>query len=196
MPGTLTAIDISHGTSAQTISQDLAPGVAGAPTYVSTSTYAIGDTVIEGGLAYTAVAAVTAGQDPANNPTLWKQIGTTTPAISGSIYFGSGGSTLRVDAGTVTGTVIDMGAGVNTLTVNGDVNTMVTGAVKDEGVPADPQCLGGHPERHQPQHHRRQKRQRRGHRNPAGVRRPRQQHQHQVRDYPAPPPSPPAPRSA
>nr|MBA3812558.1 autotransporter domain-containing protein [Caulobacteraceae bacterium] len=123
--------------------QDLAPGVAGAPAYVSASTYAVGDIVVESGLAYKAVAAVAAGQDPLNNPTLWIQIGTTTPAITGSIYFGSGGANLNVTAGTVTGDVIDLGAGVNTLTVNGDVNTIVTGAIKDEGGQLTLNVLGG-----------------------------------------------------
>ncbi len=143
MPGTLTAIDLSAGTSAQTISQGLAPGVAGAPAYVTTSTYAVGDIVIESGLAYKAVAVIAAGQDPLNNPTLWVQIGTTTPAITGSILFGSGGANLNVTAGTVTGDVIDLGAGVNTVTVNGDVNTVVTGAIKDEGGQLTLNVLGG-----------------------------------------------------
>jgi hypothetical protein len=143
MPGTLIGIDLSAGTSAQTITQALAPGVAGAPPYVPTSTYAVGGTAVENGIAFVAVAPVAAGQDPANNPALWKELGTTNPTIAGSIFFGSGGGTLTVNGGTVSGDVIDLGAGVNTLTVDGappsviaDVvtpGTVVTGALKDEG---------------------------------------------------------------
>lgn len=143
MPGTTIGIDLAAGKSAQTITQDVAPGVAGAPAYVSTSTYTAGQTAVENGIAYVALAAVAAGQDPAANPTLWQELGTTTPSIAGSIYFGSGGATLTVKAGTVTGDVIDMGAGVNTLTVDGAPpsviagvvmpGTVVTGALKDEG---------------------------------------------------------------
>jgi len=39
--------------------------------------------------------------------------------------------------------VIDLGAGVNTVTVNGDVNTVVTGAIKDEGGQLTLNVLGG-----------------------------------------------------
>ena len=143
MPGTLIGIDISAGKSAQSITQDLAPGVAAAPLYVSTSTYAIGATAVENGVAYRAVAAVAAGQDPLNNPTLWVEFGTTAPSIVGSVLFGSGGSAFTINAGTVTADTIDLGAGVNTLTVNGapptvvagvvTPGTVVTGALKDEG---------------------------------------------------------------
>ncbi|HEY5107523.1 MAG TPA: autotransporter outer membrane beta-barrel domain-containing protein [Caulobacteraceae bacterium] len=132
MPGTLTAIDISASTAPQTITQSLAPGVVGAPVYDATKSYAIGATVTEGTSAYIAIAAAAVGQDPASNPTIFKFVGTTTPMITGGVYFGSGGSTLEVDAGTVTGR-INLGAGVNTLNVNGDINTVVTGPVFDEG---------------------------------------------------------------
>ncbi len=133
MPGSTIGIDISASGLAQNITQKLASGIAGAPTFSATTAYAIGATVIDGTQAYTAIAATTAGQDPITNPSLWKAIGTTTPLIAGSIYFGSGGSTLEVEAGTVTADVIDLGAGANTVTVNGDVNTIVTGAIRDAG---------------------------------------------------------------
>jgi hypothetical protein len=132
MPGTLIAIDLSASHAPETITQTLAPGVAGAPVYNTATAYAVGAIVVEGTGAYVAIAAAAAGLDPANNPTLWKLIGTTTPSITGALLFGSGGSTLEVDAGTVSGT-INLGAGVNTINVNGDVNTVVTGAVFDEG---------------------------------------------------------------
>ncbi len=132
MPGTLTAIDISASGAPQTITQSLAPGIAGATVYDATKSYAIGATVTEGSSAYVAIAAAAVGQDPASSPTIFKFIGTTTPSITGGVYFGSGGSTLEVDAGTVTGP-INLGAGVNTINVNGDVNTVVTGPVFDEG---------------------------------------------------------------
>ncbi|MEO8927644.1 MAG: hypothetical protein ABI306_10835, partial [Caulobacteraceae bacterium] len=129
MPVTLVGIDISSGKSAQTITQGLAPGVAGAQPYVSTSTYAVGGTAVENGIAYVAMAAVAAGQDPLGNPTLWTELGTTTPSIVGSVRFGSGGSTFTVNAGTVIGDTIDMGSGVNTLTINGTPTTVVSGVV-------------------------------------------------------------------
>jgi hypothetical protein len=132
MPGTLVAVDLSASHAPETITQSLAPGVAGAAAYNSADAYAIGAVVSEGTTAYVAIAAAAKGLDPASNPTLWKVLGTTTPSITGAVRFGSGGSTLEVDAGTVTG-AIDLGAGVNSLTVNGDVNTVVTGAVFDEG---------------------------------------------------------------
>ncbi len=127
MPGTIVGIDISKGTSAQTITQGFAPGVHGAADYVSTTAYSAGAIAVENGEAYVALAAVATGQDPLNNPTLWKAIGTTSPSIIGSIYFGNGGSTLTVTGGLVAADTIGLGGGVNTITVNGDAPSVVSG---------------------------------------------------------------------
>jgi len=161
MPGNVIGVDMAAGTpptAPQSITQSLAPGVAAAVPYVSTTAYAIGATVSENGFAYVAIAAAAAGQDPATAPTLWKRLGVIAPSISGSIQFGNFGSTLTVNAGSVNAGpstagiansgappngVIDLGSGVNTLTVNGvpasETNgviapgTTVTGFLKDEG---------------------------------------------------------------
>lgn len=137
------AVMLSDNAAPQTITQDLAPGVADAPPYVATTAYAVGAVVLDGTAVFEAVAAVAAGQSPEADPSLWKLIGTTTPAMVGSIFFGNGGSTLNIEAGTVTGTTIDLGSGVNTVTVNGAApsetdgviapGTVVSGSLKDEG---------------------------------------------------------------
>jgi hypothetical protein len=55
-----------------------------------------------------------------------------TPSINGSIYFGSGGTTLNVSAGTIAGQTIDLGAGANTVNISG-AGTVVVGSLLDEG---------------------------------------------------------------
>src|SRR5665213_982457 len=134
LPGTLTAIDISASHAPQTLIQKASANQIAATPYNSTLSYAIGSIVSENGVLYQATAAAGVAIDPALTPTVWRQIGATVPSINGSIYFGSGGSTLQVTSGIVSGAVIDLGAGANTVTVNGDVNTVVSGALKDEGV--------------------------------------------------------------
>jgi hypothetical protein len=142
MPGTATAIDISHGTGPQSITQSITPSLTSAAGFNLTSAYPVGSVVSEITIStnsegvttntrnvYVALAATTAGQDPASYGTLWKKIGTTTPTILGSVYFGNGGSNLTVTGGTVIGKVINLGTGVNTLTVNGPVTTVENGVV-------------------------------------------------------------------
>jgi hypothetical protein len=134
LPGTLTAIDISASHAAQTLTQQASANQIAASVYNSTLSYPIGAIVSENGQLFQATAAAGVAIDPATTPTVWRQIGATVPSISGSVFFGSGGSNLQVTAGTVSGAIIDLGAGANTVTVNGDVNTAVTGAIRDEGV--------------------------------------------------------------
>jgi hypothetical protein len=142
MPGTVTAIDMSRGTGPQSITQSINPNFSGATPFNLTSAYAVGSVVTEVTTAttsegvttnsnnvYIALFATTAGEDPVGNPTLWKEIGTTTPTILGSIYFGNGGSTLTVNGGTIIGTTIDLGSGVNTVTVNGPPTATLNGVV-------------------------------------------------------------------
>ncbi|HEY5072083.1 MAG TPA: autotransporter outer membrane beta-barrel domain-containing protein [Caulobacteraceae bacterium] len=141
MPGTVTAIDISAGTGPQSITQSLSPAAVAATVYNSAATYAAGALVTESTIGtvnnanvtvtnvYEATTAIAAGQDPVSNPTLWKAIGTGNPSIMGDVRFGSGGSTFTVTAGTVSSGVIDMGAGTDTLTVNGTPTTSVNGVV-------------------------------------------------------------------
>ena len=63
---------------------------------------------------------------------MWREIGSLTPAISGSVYFGSGGTTLNVSSGTIIGPTIDLGSGVNTVNISGS-GTVVAGSLMDEG---------------------------------------------------------------
>jgi len=142
MPGTVTAIDMSRGTGPQSLTQGINSSVASAAAFSLTKTYAVGSIVSEitttttsegvttnANNVYVALAATSAGQDPAENPTLWKELGTTTPTILGSIYFGNGGSTLNITSGTVIGDVINLGTGNNTVTVNGPLTTILNGVV-------------------------------------------------------------------
>jgi len=143
-PAPVTAIDISLGTAPQTVTQSLSPLVGKAAPWNAGSSYAAGALVSEPNVVtdnnnntlqtitsiYEASGAITPNTNPASNPTVWRVVATADPTITGDIYFGSGGSTLSVTAGTITSNVIDMGSGVNTLTVNGPAGTSVSGAVQ------------------------------------------------------------------
>ncbi len=133
IPGTLTAIDLSAGTAPQSLTQSVAALPPNATAYTATTSYAAGAIVTENGVVYQALGASGIGVDPASSSNLWRQIGAVTPAINGSLYFGSGGTTLTVNGGTIFGSVIDLGSGVNTLTVAGNATTIVSGSLKDEG---------------------------------------------------------------
>jgi hypothetical protein len=134
MPVTVTAIDMSAGTGPQTITQSLStnPAVAGAVAYNSTISYNPGQIVTYNGLVYQATTAAGVSIDPVDYPNFWRQIGASSPLIDGSIYFGSGGSTLTVNAGTVTSPVINLGTGANTVTVGsaGSAATVI-GAIEE-----------------------------------------------------------------
>jgi hypothetical protein len=143
MPGTLTAIDLSAGLGPQIIQQAVSPNVSSLKGYDSTVSYAQGVQVTYNGLVYQATTAVSVSIDPLNYPSYWRQIGAVTPSITGSVYFGSGGSTLDVAAGTVAGDVIQLGAGVNTIRVHGAAGSGVTGAVVTGSVREGPVGGGG-----------------------------------------------------
>lgn len=147
MPGTITAIDLSRGTMSQSVTQSIDPIMANAGQFNQSTAYAVGALVSEvhattdsngvttySNNVYEALTTTTAGQDPYDNPTLWKQIGTTTPSIQGSILFGNGGSTLTVNGGVVAGTTINLGSGVNTVTVNGPLYTTLNNVTVDGAV--------------------------------------------------------------
>ena len=130
MPGTATAINIEKDQNTpQTINQGFAqqilvnnlqyPANQVPPTYNGTSAYALNTIVTENGYAYQAMTAAVAGQDPASTPSVWRVLGILNPVISGSIYFGNGGSTLNVTGGAIDATKINLGTGANSITVNG-----------------------------------------------------------------------------
>ena len=132
MPGTVTAIDMSRATTAQTLTQQLSANQAASTPYNATLTYAVGQIVSENGILYQATSAAGVAIDPATSSGVWRQIGATVPAINGSILFGSGGATMNVTAGTIVAPTLDLGSGVNTLTVNG-AGVVVFGSIKDGG---------------------------------------------------------------
>jgi hypothetical protein len=144
MPGTATAIFLGNGTAPQSITQSLSPLVGKAAPWNAGSSYSAGalvslPTVVTNNnnntletitSIYEASGSITPNTNPASNPSVWRVVATANPTITGDIYFGSGGSTLAVTAGTVVGNVIDMGSGVNTLTINGPAGTSVSGAIQ------------------------------------------------------------------
>ena len=130
MPGTVTAIDLSQGTTAQSLTQQLSANQRASTAYNAANSYVIGNIVSENGVLYQATAAVGVAVDPATTATgVWRQIGATVPSIYGSIKLGSGGNTVLVTAGTVNAPVFDLGSGADSLTINGDAKTVVTGAI-------------------------------------------------------------------
>lgn len=134
LPGTLTAIDLSAGAGPQTLTQLANPAFAGVGAFNGTVAYVVGSEVSENGSVYQALKGSGIGVDPASTPSVWRQVGAVTPSINGSIYFGSGGTTLNIASGTIIGQTIDLGAGANTVIVNGDANTILSANLKDEGV--------------------------------------------------------------
>ena len=164
LQGTLTAIDLSHGTGPQTLTQSANPAFAGVMAFNPTSTYAIGAQVSENGAVYEALSATGIGVDPATNSSIWRAIGAVNPTINGSVLFGSGGTTLTVNAGSIVANTIDLGSGVNTVNINGGSSTLVLGNLKDEGVNTLNAERERRPQHHQPGDGPRQQRQRRLHR--------------------------------
>jgi hypothetical protein len=138
--GSAVAIDISQSTAPQTITQSVNTSLPANTAYAQSSTYTAGQYVNYENNVYQAIAAtVTTGEDPVDYPSAWKEIGAVSPSIIGSIYFGNGGSTLTVTGGSVTSPVINLGTGVNTITVagaagSGTAGATVTGAI-EEGSP-------------------------------------------------------------
>jgi hypothetical protein len=137
MPVALTAIDMSAGTTPQTISQTANVALASTKAYSATSTYTQGTLVAYGGLAYQATTAVAIAVDPLNYPSYWREVGAITPFINGSILMGSGGSNLNVTAGSINSPIINLGTGSNNaLSINGAAGslasaTVVGGAVEE-----------------------------------------------------------------
>jgi hypothetical protein len=135
MPVIATAIDISASTARQSITQSLNASVQGATAYNSTISYNQGQIVSLNGLVYQAVEAAGVAIDPVDDPSFWKEIGAVQPFISGSILFGSGGSTLTVNSGTVAGAIINLGTGSNnSLTVAGPSGSGISGAIVEAAI--------------------------------------------------------------
>ena len=132
MPGTITAIDLSKGTTPQTLNQSANTALTGTMTFNNTVSYPAGSLVAENNVVYEALTASTVGVDAASTPSVFREIGALTPSISGSVYFGSGGATLNVSSGTIVGPIIDLGSGINTINING-ANTVIAGGLRDEG---------------------------------------------------------------
>ena len=132
LQGSLTAIDLSQGAGPQSLTQSANPAFASVTAFNSTVSYVIGAEVSENGIVYEALSASGVGVDPSTTPSIWRAIGAVTPSISGSVYFGSGGTNLTVNAGTLVGNTIDLGSGVNTVTING-ASTLVAGSLLDGG---------------------------------------------------------------
>jgi hypothetical protein len=139
MPVVATAIDMSAGTAFQTVTQSLTTNsaVTGSAAYNSTASYSQGAIVSYNGLVYQATTAAGVSVDPLDYPSYWRQIGALSPYINGAILFGSGGANLTVNAGSVTGPIINLGTGSNNvLTVNGASGgalaaTSVVGALEE-----------------------------------------------------------------
>ena len=128
LPAALTAIDISASAAHQSIVQKVNPAFATETGYNATLSYTQGVIVSYNGVVYQATTAVGVALDPFDYPAYWRQIGATTPSLTGSVYFGSGGSTLDVSAGGVNGGIINLGVGVNTLNIHGAAGSGVSGA--------------------------------------------------------------------
>jgi Autotransporter beta-domain len=117
--GQVVAIDMSRGTGPQTLNQSTNPNLPPSAAYVQTTTYTVGQYVNYQNQVYEALTTVSTAQDPVDYPTLWRPVGALTPSIIGNIYFGSGGTTMTINSGTVTSSIINLGAGANTLTIAG-----------------------------------------------------------------------------
>ena len=149
MPVVLTAIDLSAGATAQTITQSANPAFATTSAYSSTATYSQGNLVAYNGLVYQATTAVAVSLDPTTYPSYWREIGAVTPFINGSILMGSGGSALTVTSGSVNSPVINLGTGSNNaLVINGATGsaasaTIVTGAVEEVSASLAQQQVAG-----------------------------------------------------
>jgi Autotransporter beta-domain len=126
--GQTVAIDLSHGAGPQFLTQTLNTNNPVSAAYSQTTTYTVGQFVNFEGQVYEALTTVSTAQDPVDFPTLWRPVGALAPSIVGNIFFGSGGTTMTINAGTVSSAVINLGPGANTLTIAGANGTGVTGA--------------------------------------------------------------------
>jgi len=146
MPVTTTAIDMSAGTGPQSITQSLSTNstITGSAAYNSTISYNQGQIVNYLGLVYQATTAAGVSIDPIDYPNFWRQIGALNPSITGSIYLGSGGSTVTINAGSVASQVINLGTGVNTVTVGSTGSSAsVAGAIEEVAASAQTGPLQG-----------------------------------------------------
>jgi|GEM_PF-393175 len=131
MPVNLSAIDLSTGSSAQTITQSLSSNTAitGSAVYVATNTYTQGQIVNLNGLVYEATTAIPAQVDPIDYPSDWREIGSVTPVINGSVFLGSGANSFIVNAGIVNSPLLNLGPAATAMTVGAGAS--VTGALEE-----------------------------------------------------------------
>jgi hypothetical protein len=120
--GATVAIDMSAGTTPQTLLQQTFPNLPTSAAYSQTTTYTVGQYVSYENVVYEALTTVSTAQDPLDYPSLWRPVGALSPSIVGNIYFGSGGATLTVNSGTIVSSVINLGTGQNTINVEGANN--------------------------------------------------------------------------
>jgi hypothetical protein len=125
--GSIVAIDMGLGTTPQTLTQMTNPNLPASAAYSQTTTYTVGQYVSYENVVYEALTTVSTAQDPIDYPTLWRPVGAVSPSIVGSLYFGSGGTTLNIEAGIVNGPVINLGTGANTINIAGASGSGVTG---------------------------------------------------------------------
>jgi hypothetical protein len=126
--GSVVAVDMSQSNQAQSLVQSVNSALPTSAAYSQANTYIAGTIVNYQGNVYQAITAIYQAQDPVDYPTAWKQLGSLSPSIYGSILFGNGGSTLDVTAGSVNAPVINLGTGVNSVIVAGASGSGVTGA--------------------------------------------------------------------
>jgi hypothetical protein len=143
--GSAVAIDMSQSTAPQSITQSVNTSLPANTAYAQSSTYTAGQYVNYQNNVYEAIAAtVTTGEDPVDYPSAWKEIGALTPSINGDIYFGNGGSTLTVTGGTINAPVINLGTGVNTITVAGAAGSGTSGATVTGAIEEGSLIAAGH----------------------------------------------------
>ncbi len=141
--GAEVAIDMSQGTAPESITQSVNASLPTSAAYSQANTYVTGAYVSYQGNIYEAITTVTTGEDPIDYPTAWRTVGAVSPSISGDIYFGNGGSTLSVNAGTVTSTTINLGMGINAVAINGPAGSGPSGATVTGSIQEGSAASGG-----------------------------------------------------
>jgi hypothetical protein len=141
--GSTVAIDMSQGTTPQSLVQQTNANIPTNTPYVQTSTYTVGQYVSYENVVYEALTSVSTAQDPVDFPSLWRPVGAVSPSIVGNVYFGSGGTTLTVNAGTISSGVINLGPGANTVNVEGASGAGVSGAEVSGAIEEAPAGVSG-----------------------------------------------------
>jgi hypothetical protein len=141
--GATVAIDMSAGTTPQALTQMTNANLPSYASYAQTSSYTVGQYVSYEGVVYEALTTVPTAYDPLDYSSYWRSVGSVTPSISGNIYFGSGGTTLTVNSGTIASSIINLGTGANTITVNGAAGSGIAGAEVAGAIEEAPSTVAG-----------------------------------------------------